>query len=155
MRASEAAGVQANHSRKVETNRALRLVQTETLDTLTAEIERAGGTVQHSGKTDLIVINDEFTASIAVARYTPNHQLGIRWRLYLPARRSSDLTIVVMMAPDDRTVAGYYILPTMLLHRGRLVWLKKHNGIQWERFRFATLELFWHSAARQSLPGGI
>ncbi len=71
--------------RYLEINRALRRMHPGVIAEAMSGIERAGGLAVQDPTTDLLSINDEFTASIVVVRCINTAAGSLRWKVRLPA----------------------------------------------------------------------
>ena len=98
-------------------------------------------------KTDLLTVNDEFTASLVISRsfHTPGGAL--RWKIRLDAGLRPDITVALRMDADNRAVVDYYLLPRLDTAAATLR-LREENGFSLDAYRFDSLEAFFHLAAR-------
>src|SRR5260370_10446824 len=67
--------------RYIEINRALRRMHPQVVASTIAGIEKAGGRVAQDPATDLLTINDEFTASLVVVRCQLTPAGSLRWQI--------------------------------------------------------------------------
>src|SRR3546814_5921637 len=67
--------------RYIETNRTLRTLHPDVVAQVIADIGAAGGTVRRDPVTDLLHINDEFTASLVISRCHISPAGGLRWKV--------------------------------------------------------------------------
>ena len=97
----------------IETNRAIWSMFPGVLAETVAKIEEAGGTVQFNKSTDILTINEEFTASIIIARRLRSPTGFLRWKLRLDTGLRPDITIAIRMDGNNETILDYYLLPSM------------------------------------------
>ena len=136
--------------RYIEINRALRQMHPGLVATTIVEIQHIGGHVEQDPATDLLTINDEFTASIVIARCRETVGGSLRWQIRFDASLCPDITVAVRMDRPNREPLDYYLLPwiDMTLPRLRLA---EHNGVSLDAYRFETLDPLYEMAARVSL----
>ena len=73
---------------------------------------QAVATVTRDARTDLLTINQEFSASIVLARCTTTPAGRLRWNIRLDTILHPDITIVVRMTSNNHTILDYYLIPT-------------------------------------------
>jgi DNA invertase Pin-like site-specific DNA recombinase len=134
----------------VETNRALRAMFPEIVTETIGNIERVGGAVRIDPGTGLLTINDEFTASIVIARclHTPAGRL--RWKIRFEIGLQPDITIAVRMDGPNQSILDYYLLPRIDMTAPKLR-LAEDNGIHLDAYRFDTLDHLFDLCMRQTL----
>jgi hypothetical protein len=111
---------------------------------------QAVATVSRDAKTDLITINQEFSASIVLARCTTTPAGRLRWSIRLDTILHPDITIAVRMTGSNDGILDYYLIPTNDLTKQH-VRLAEENGLTLDPYRFDTLDLFTSLAARASI----
>ncbi|MFZ7156034.1 recombinase family protein [Avibacterium avium] len=133
----------------VEINRLLRkqykaFVQ-KTLDT----IIKLGGSVYIDEKTDLVHINDEFTASIVLSRCRLSRSLSgaKRWLIRFDSSLNPDITIAVRLNENATEILDYYLLPMMGRAHEKLK-LSESNPAEFEIYRHNNLDRFFIMAER-------
>lgn len=136
--------------RFIEINRALRRMHPGIVAQVTASIEGMGGTVRCDPATDLLTINDEFTASIVIARCQQTPSGTMRWKIRFDTGLRPDITVAVRMAANNQQIFDYYLLPGVEMANANLL-LKEDNGIFWDAYRFDSLESFFRLSARASI----
>lgn len=134
----------------VEINRVLRQMYPKIVAETRTEIERVGGSVTCDPVTDLLIVNGEFTASIAIARCQQTDAGSLRWHIRFDGRLRPDITIAVRMDRENAERMDYYLLPRIDMTAPRLR-LAEHNGIALDAYRFDTLEYFFQLAMRTRL----
>lgn len=112
-----------------------------------AGVERHGGTAVQDPDTDLIRVNDEFTASVVLARCYATEAGSLRWRIRLDTGLVPDITIAVRMDEVNKEPRDYYLLPSIDMTGERLR-LAEQNGLSLDAYRFDTLDYFYALAGR-------
>ncbi len=141
----------ARDYRYIEINRRLRCVHSGIVDQIVASIKALGGHILHDEKTDLLTINDEFTASLVIARCTETAAGSYRWNFRLDAGHRPDITIAVRMDKANEKPLDYYLLPTLEMSLPRLR-LAQTNGLSLDAYRFDTLDHLFAMAERDPIP---
>ena len=131
----------------IEINRALRRRHATVVAETIEEIERIGGAVSRDPATDLLTVNDEFTASIVLSRCQQTQAGSKRWKIRLDTGLAPDLTVALRMDGKNEAVLDYYLLPLPMLDTNRIR-LAEENGLMLDGFRFETLEYFFAMAER-------
>lgn len=137
--------------RYVETNRVLRAMHPDVVAGVIGAIEELGGAVRRDPLTDLLTINEEFTASVVVVRCGHTPAGTARWKIRLDAGLRPDITIAVRMDAINTLPHDYYLLPWIDLGSAARVRLSEDNGVFLDAYRFETLEPFFHLTRRFSL----
>ena len=83
--------------RYIEINRTLRRMHPQIVTDTIAGIEKAGGSVAQDPATDLLTINQEFTASIVVVRCRTTPAGSLRWLIHFDTGLWPDITVAVRM----------------------------------------------------------
>ncbi len=135
--------------RYLEINRRLRALHPEIVADTVAALERSGGTIVRHPDTDLLTVNDEFTASLVVVRCVQTVAGSLRWKLRLDTALKPDLTVAVRMAPGNEFPRDYYLLPRLDM-TDAVLRLCEHNGLSLDAYRFDDLAAFHRMAARRS-----
>ncbi|WP_268934914.1 recombinase family protein [Sphingomonas sp. Leaf4] len=137
--------------RYVETNRQLRLMHPEVVRRTIEGIEAVGGSVQVDRTTDMLTVNGEVTIAIVICRCRPTPAGSMRWRIRLDAGLAPDITVVVRLEADDRTVRDHYLLPWIDVGpRGR-IGMTEDNGLDLDAYRTDDLGPLYHMLRRHSL----
>jgi DNA invertase Pin-like site-specific DNA recombinase len=136
--------------RYIEINRALRRLHPQIVTDTIVGIENAGGSVVQDPATDLLTINDEFTASIVVVRCRMTAAGSLRWEVRFDVGLWPDITVAVRMDRPNREPLDYYLLPRLDMTEPRLR-LAEDNGVSLDTYRFDTLEEFFGLTARARL----
>lgn len=136
--------------RYLEINRALRRMYPELLSEISEGIYTAGGSVRHDIDSDLLIVNEEFTASIVIVRCMHTAAGSLRWKVRLDTALRPDITVVVRMAPGNSGAQDYYLLP-LLDMRDAVLRLCEFNGLSLDAYRIDTLSRFYDLTARRLL----
>ncbi|SCZ51340.1 Site-specific DNA recombinase [Epibacterium ulvae] len=133
--------------RYIEINRLLRSLHSDIVRDIIAGVEAVGGDVAQSHNADTLIINDEFTVSIVIARCMQTGAGAYRWNIRLSTGQLPDLSIVVRMGQANTAPLDYYLLPTFDMTKSKLR-LAENNGLSLDAFRFDNLAHFFDMAAR-------
>ncbi|WP_247599522.1 recombinase family protein [Sphingomonas sp. PAMC26645] len=137
--------------RYVETNRQLRLMHPEVVASTVLGIEAVGGHVSVDGTTDLLVVNHEVTIALVIARCRTTAAGSLRWRVRLDAGLQPDITVIVRLAPDNRTVRDHYLLPWIDLGAEPRFGMGEDNGIMLDAYRAEDLSPLYHLLRRHAV----
>lgn len=137
--------------RYIETNRALRALHPDVVAHVMADIMSAGGAVGQDPITDLLTINEEFSASLVIARCFETPAGGLRWKVRLDSGLRPDITIAARMEAGNQVIRDYYLLPWLDLGAEPDLRLAPENGILLDAYRFDSLEGFLDLARRVPL----
>ncbi len=137
--------------RYVETNRQLRLMHPEVVASTVMGIEAVGGHVSVDGTTDLLVVNHEVTIALVIARCRTTAAGSLRWRVRLDAGLRPDITVIVRLAPDNRTVRDHYLLPWIDLGAEPRFGMGEDNGIMLDAYRAEDLSPLYHLLRRHAV----
>lgn len=133
--------------RYVEINRMLRLFHGYAVERVVDEITRLGGAVDRNPVTDLLTINDEFTASVVVSRCRETRGGSLRWKIRFDTGLAPDITIAIRMDRANEKALDYYLLPQFEM-RSKPLGLAEENGLMLDAFRFETLDFLFEMARR-------
>jgi DNA invertase Pin-like site-specific DNA recombinase len=136
--------------RYIEINRALRLMYPQIVTDVIAGVEESGGSIAQDPATDLLTINDEFTASVTVVRCLATDAGSLRWQIRFDVGLWPDITVAVRMNQPNREPLDYYLLPRIDMTEPRLR-LAEDNGVSLDSYRFDSLDAFYRLAARTEL----
>jgi DNA invertase Pin-like site-specific DNA recombinase len=137
--------------RYIETNRALRALHPQVVASVVADIEAAGGAVRQDPATDLLTINQEFSASLVIARCLETAAGGQRWKIRLDSGLRPDITIAARMDAGNTAIRDYYLLPWLELGSEPNLRLAPENGVLLDAYRFDALDAFFDLARRTPL----
>lgn len=139
--------VPARDYRYVETNRALRTMHPAIVSEAIRRIEALAGTVACDPLTDLLTVNDEFTASVVIARCLRMPSGRLRWKIRMDTSLQADITVAIRMDESNAEPLDYYLLPRLDVSESRLK-LTEDNGIFLDTYRFESLDTFYALSAR-------
>ena len=150
MRAYQLVGyTPARDYRYIETNRVLRTLHPDVVKQVIVDIEQQGGAVRRDS--DLLRINEEFSASLVIARCHISAAGGLRWKVKFDQGLRPSITIAVRMDEDNASIRDYYLLPWLEAGSAPSLRLAPENGILLDAYRFDTLDAFVHLAKRTAL----
>jgi DNA invertase Pin-like site-specific DNA recombinase len=135
----------------LEINRALRAFHRDHLSSIIDQLRSIGARVREDPITQLLTINDEFTASLSVGRCREPREGEYRWLLRFDTSLDPDITIGVRMAPGNATILDYYLFPgiDVLADHCRLA---PKNGFLLDVYRSADLAPLVKLSRRTLLP---
>ena len=136
--------------RYIEINRTLRRLHSDVVNDAIISIEKLGGIIKRHPATDLLTVNDEFTASIVVARCQQTPAGSLRWKIRLDAGLAPGITVALRMDQANETPLDYFLLPGLELAKDRIR-LAQENGLMLDAFRFDSLEYFFYMAERTNI----
>jgi hypothetical protein len=136
--------------RYIEINRALRQMHPDVILTAIHGIEQIGGTVWQDQETDLLTINDEFTASLCLVRAQETTAGSYRWKVRFDAGLRPDITVAIRMNLMNSDILDYYLLPRFEMESSRLH-LAENNAAAIDAYRFDKLDMLFELAARSQL----
>lgn len=131
----------------LEISRALRRLHPAIVDEVVDGIRCAGGEIVRDEATDLLIINQEFTASVVVVRCSATGAGSLRWKIRLDTSLKPDLTVAVRMDAENAHALDYYLLPRLDMHEAVLR-LCEFNGLSLDAYRFDTLDALYQMATR-------
>lgn len=134
----------------LEINRALRGFHHNHVAMIIGQLSETGASVRQDPKTAVLTINDEFTASLILARCRESPTGNLRWLLRLDTSLAPDVTIGARLAPGNQTILDYYLLPGIDCLSAQLR-LAPENGIVLDVYRFETLSFFISLAYRTTI----
>jgi DNA invertase Pin-like site-specific DNA recombinase len=135
----------------IETNRQLRLMYPKVVADVIERIRQIGGVVKREPNTDLLILNDEFTASLVIARCWQRESGAFRWLIRVDAGLKPDITVAVRMNAENREPLDYYLLPSLDMTFEKLL-LAEDNAASLDTYRFSTLDYFFGMAQRTGIP---
>lgn len=133
--------------RFLETNKLLRKLHPEIISDTERKIADLGGAVVHDPKTDLLLVNGEFTVSLVLARCQTTEAGRNRWKVRFDTSLLPDITVAVRLDPANKSPLDYYLLPRLDFYQPRIS-LADHNPVEFESYRFDTLEYLYGMAER-------
>jgi DNA invertase Pin-like site-specific DNA recombinase len=136
--------------RYIEINRALRRMYPDLIACAIRGIEEIGGSVQQDDETDLLTVNDEFTASLCLVRSQETIAGSHRWKIRFDAGLRPDITVAIRMNQMNSAILDYYLLPRFEMEADQVA-LAENNGLALDAYRFDTLDMLFELAARSQL----
>ena len=137
--------------RYIEINRALRDIHPGIVGDTIRGIEALGGYVQRDPKTDLLRVNEEFTASLVISRCFQTITGLRRWKIRLDTGLKPDISVAVRMDAENRGIRDFYLLPWLDLGSTPSLKLAEDNGLSLDAYRFDSLEPLFYLSGRYSL----
>lgn len=131
----------------IEINKVLRRLHPDIVRSAETRMRDLGGSIQHDAATDLIRVNDEFSASIVLARCQRSPVGSLRWKIRFDAGLAPDLTVAIRLCPRNESPLDYFLFPALTIGVDK-VNLAERNAIELESFRFDTLDYFYGMAER-------
>jgi DNA invertase Pin-like site-specific DNA recombinase len=134
----------------LEINRFLRQLHPGIVAEAEVQIAALGGAIIRDPATDLLDVNNEFTVSIVLARCHTLDTGRLRWKFRFDTSLLPDITVAVRLDPVNQAPLDYYLLPRLDFGLPRIS-LAEQNAIEFECYRFDTLEYLYFMAARTRL----
>jgi hypothetical protein len=113
-------------------------------------LKHFGGRVSPDESSELLIVNDEFSVSVVIARCHETAAGKLRWRVRLERSLQPDVTIAVRMDGSNIAIRDYLVLPTLYMD-DQVLRLQEFNGISLDSYLFETLEPLFEMAERISL----
>jgi len=136
--------------RYVEINRVLRRMYPDLIGSTVRGIEAIGGEVRQDSETDLLAINDEFSASLCIVRSQETPAGAHRWHIRFDMGLRPDITVAIRMNQMNSDILDYYLLPRFDMDATHLR-LAEANGAALDAYRYDDLEALFELAARSQL----
>lgn len=137
--------------RYVATNRELRKLHPGVLSEVLDSLRATGSEATQDLQTDRVIVNEEFTLSVVIARCLQTSTGLLRWKLRFDTSLAPDITVVVRMDAANRTPFDYYLFPRIDLFSERLR-LAEDNALHLDAYRFDDLALLYEIATPVRLP---
>jgi DNA invertase Pin-like site-specific DNA recombinase len=131
----------------IEINRQIRKRHPEIVAEVVGKLRQMGSSVSIDEKSDLILVNEEWTVSIVLCRYQQSEAGTARWVIRLDEGLKPDITIAVRMDETNTGIRDYYLLPALDMTWGKLR-MAEENGIYLDAYQFAALDYFYELAER-------
>ena len=148
IRAYEAVGFTPDRDyRYIETNRVLRQMHPQVVGEAERMIADIGGSVVRDAATDLLRLNDEITVSLVLARCQTSDAGHHRWKVRFDTSLAPDITVAVRLDTANQAALDYYLLPRLDFGQNRIS-LAEQNAIEFESYRFDSLDYLYGMAAR-------
>lgn len=148
IRAYEAVGFTPDRDYQfLEINKFLRKLHPEIISQTERDIAKLGGTVVRDPATDLLRVNQEFSISVVLARCQTHDNGRYRWKVRFDTSLAPDITVAVRLNQPNQAPVDYYLLPRLDFGLPRIS-LAEHNGIEFESYRFDSLDYLHGMAER-------
>lgn len=134
----------------IEINKALRKLHPTVIEEVVSGLKRFGGCVHLQASSELLIVNDEFSVSVVIARCRETAGGALRWRVRLERSLMPDITVAVRMDSSNISARDYLILPTLDMNE-RVLRLQEHNGISLDAYLFDSMEALFELAERAPL----
>ena len=131
----------------LEVNQFLRRLHPEIVGQTERMIAEVGGMVERDPATDLLTVNREFTVSLVLARCQLLDNGRRRWKVRFDTSHAPDITVAVRLDETNQSALDYYLLPRLDFGQPR-IHLADHNGIEFECYRFDSLDYLYGMARR-------
>jgi len=133
----------------IELNRRLREHHNELCASIVGQIRQNGATCEYR-PAGLIEINQEFSASLVIARCRQTSHGDSRWLIRLDNSLDPDITITARLKHGNKEILDYYLFPKIDTLTARLR-LADDNGILLDVYRFENLDFFLRMTRRTSM----
>jgi DNA invertase Pin-like site-specific DNA recombinase len=133
----------------IEINRHIRDSFPGLLAEIVAGLENAGGHVVCDPVSHLLSINQEFTASIVLARSFETQTGSLRWQIRLDAGLVPDVSVAVRLDRVNQRPFDYYVLPSIDMTASRIR-MAEDNALSLDAYRFDSLDFFYSMAVHTS-----
>jgi DNA invertase Pin-like site-specific DNA recombinase len=133
--------------RYLETNRFLRQLHPEIVAQTEKEIANLGGGVRRDPATDMLTVNNEFTACVVLSRCQQHDNGRNHWKVRFDTSLLPDITVAVRLNRTNSGTLDYYLLPRLDFGLPRIN-LADQNSLEFESYRFDTLEYLCGMAER-------
>ena len=137
--------------RYVETNRELRKLHPGVVGEVLERLRATGSDALQDLQTDRVIVNQEFTLSVVIARCLQTSTGLLRWKLRFDTSLGPDITVVVRMDAANRAPFDYYLFPRIDIFSEKLR-LSEDNALHLDAYRFDDLELLYQIATPVPLP---
>jgi len=107
--------------------------------------------VRQDPVSDLLHINEEFSASLVIARCQVSAAGGLRWKVRFDHGLRPSITIAVRMDEGNTSIRDYYLLPWLEAGTTPSLRLAPENGILLDSYRFDTVDAFVELTKRVAL----
>ncbi len=131
-------------------NKQLRQLHPEIIESIKKRIADLGGKIEHDLTSNLLLINDEITVSIIIARCFKTEAEKNRWELRFDAGLKPDITIAIRMNSNNDAILDYYVIPLIDIEVPKIR-LSENNGIALDCYRNDSLEDFFSLVKRSQI----
>ncbi len=113
-------------------------------------IAEVGGAVVRDPATDLLTVNREFTVSLVLSRCQLLDDDRRRWKVRFDTSLTPDITVAVRLDETNQAALDYYLLPRLDFGKSG-IHLADHNGLEFESYRFDSLDYLYGMAERSRI----
>lgn len=131
----------------LQVNQFLRRLHPEIVGQTERMIAEVGGAVDRDAASDLLTINQEFTVSVVLARCQTHDNGRRRWKVRFDTSLAPDITVAVRLDDRNQAALDYYLLPRLDFGQPR-IHLADRNGVEFESYRFESLDYLYGMARR-------
>ena len=134
----------------LEVNQFLRRLHPEIIGQTEKMIGEVGGAVARDPATDLLTVNREFTVSLVLSRCQSLENGKRRWKVRFDTGLAPDITVAVRLDGGNQAPLDYYLLPRLDFGQPG-IHLADHNGLEFESYRFDSLDYLYSMAERSRI----
>lgn len=134
----------------LEVNQFLRRLHPKIVGQTEKMIAEVGSTVARDPATDLLTVNREFTVSLVLSRCQVQDNGRRRWKVRFDTSLTPDITVAVRLDETNQAALDYYLLPRLDFGQPR-IHLAENNSIEFESYRFDSLDYLYGMAERSRL----
>ena len=131
----------------LEANQFLRRLHPEIVSQTEQMIAEVGGLVVRDAATDLLTVNHEFSVSLVLARCQILDNARRRWKVRFDTSLAPDITVAVRLDESNQAALDYYLLPRLDFGQPG-IHLAEHNPVEFESYRFDSLDYLYGMARR-------
>lgn len=121
--------------RYIEINRHLRDMHPDIFASILEGLRATGSQAVVDSDNDRIIVNDEFSLSVVIARCLQTDAGLLRWRPRFETSLMPDITIVIRMNELNSAPLDYFLFPRIEIASQRLK-LAEENGFSLDAYRF-------------------
>lgn len=140
--------------RYVQVNRELRKLHPEIVRQVLDGVQVTGSDAWQDLQTDRVIVNNEFSLCVVVARCVETPTGLLRWQLRFDTSLAPDITIVVRMDSANRAPLDYFLFPRIDMFSEKLR-LAEDNALGLDAYRFDGLDLLYDIAKPVPLAEAI
>jgi hypothetical protein len=134
----------------IEINRFLRRLHPDIVRETEERIAEVGGEVTRDLATDLLKVNREFSVSLVLSRCQLTAGGRNRWKVRFDGGLLPDITVAVRLNAGNDAPLDFYLLPRLDFGQPGIR-LGDYNPVEFESYRFDTLEYLYRMAERARL----
>ena len=131
----------------IEVNRALREKHRQHVDEIISQLAAGGARVEKDPSTAILTINLDFTVALVISRCMTRANGRYSWLIRMEQAHPCDVTIAARMAPDNKDVLDYYLLPN-IEELSAKIRLMQENPLVLDVYRFENLNYLYKVSRR-------